>query len=111
MNMQFAPVRFTTEEALRADSTCFTHIFQFERKTNKVLIKLVPAEGVVQLNSSSTAASLREKRQIRPQGVKSSVLVDHDLPDDEVAALGFSQAGLQLQRGVLPFLLLAVLIT
>lgn len=75
-----------------------------------MLIKLVPVEGVVLLNSSSTAGGLREKAN-QASGSQSSVLVDHNMPDDEVAALGFSQAGLQIQLEVLPFLLLAVLIT
>lgn len=66
----------------------------FRLRKEKVLIETRACRGgVVHLSPSSMAAELARKGKSGPQGFRgqSSVLAGHDLPDDEVAALGFSQ--------------------
>lgn len=109
--MNLSAVLFSTEKL--SVSFCLFHLYcsgsrKKKKKKKKVLIEL--QRRVVHLNSS-TAVSLREKRQNQTSEGQSSVLAGQDLPDDEVAALGFSQEGLQIHGGVLALLRLAVLIT
>lgn len=109
--MNLSAVLFSTEKL--SVSLCLFHLYcsgsrKKKKKKKKVLIEL--QRRVVHLNSS-TAVSLREKRQNQTSEGQSSVLAGQDLPDDEVAALGFSQEGLQIHGGVLALLRLAVLIT
>lgn len=111
--MNLSAVLFSTEKL--SVSFCLFHSYcsgsrkkKKKKKKKKVLIEL--QRRVVHLNSS-TAVSLREKRQNQTSEGQSSVLAGQDLPDNEVAALGFSQEGLQIHGGVLALLRLAVLIT
>lgn len=63
------------------------------------------------MDSSSVAFEREGKSGRRGPAVRVSVLAGQDLPHDEVAALGFSQEGLQFHWGVLAVLCLAILVT
>lgn len=97
-----------------AASACVILIVQLRGRNNKhkVLIKLAPAEESRPPELLLQAGGF-ERKANQASGVRGqrSVLVDQDLPDDEVAALGFSQEGLQFHGGLIALLRLAVLIT